>query len=74
MYSAPSQGDMKSKSRYSCTSCGSGQRTRTPPGGSAIEVKAPPQSAYGVKDTLLEVASGPLLFTGETNAEGPVRK
>lgn len=47
--------------------------TITPPGGSAIEVKAPPQSAYGVKDTLLEVASGPLLFTGETNAEGPVR-
>lgn len=47
--------------------------TVTPPGAGAIEVKIPPQSAYGVKDTLLTVASGPLLFSGETSTEGPVR-
>jgi hypothetical protein len=47
--------------------------TVTPPGAAAIEVKIPPQPAYGVKDTLLTVASGPLLFSGETSTEGPVR-
>ncbi len=47
--------------------------TITPPGASAIAVTIPPQSAYGVKDTLLTVANGPLLFSGETSTEGPVR-
>ena len=47
--------------------------TVTPPGGSAIEVKIPPQRAYGVKEALLAVANGPLLFSGETGTQGPIR-
>jgi hypothetical protein len=45
----------------------------TPPGGAAIRVTLPPQTAYGVKDTLLSVAQGPLLFSGETEGSGPLR-
>lgn len=45
----------------------------TPPGGAAIEVTLPPQQAYGVKDTLLSVAQGPLLFSGEVEGPGPIR-
>lgn len=48
--------------------------TVAPPGAGAIEVKIPPQRAFGVKDTLLTtVAKGPLTFSGETSTEGPVR-
>lgn len=45
----------------------------TPPGGDAIEVTLPPQKAYGVKDTLLSAAQGPVLFSGETESSGPIR-
>jgi hypothetical protein len=45
----------------------------TPPGGDAILITLPPQKAYGVKDALLGVAQGPLLFSGETESPGPVR-
>ncbi|HLT40037.1 MAG TPA: hypothetical protein VK034_27340 [Enhygromyxa sp.] len=47
--------------------------TITPPNKDAIEVPLPPKTIYGVKDTLLSAAQGPVLFTGETNAEGPIR-
>jgi hypothetical protein len=45
----------------------------TPPGGKAIQVTLPPQKAYGVKDTLLSVAQGSLLFSGEVEGPGPIR-
>jgi hypothetical protein len=45
----------------------------TPPGGDAIQVTLPPQTAYGVKDTLLSTAQGPLLFSGEIESPGPIR-
>jgi hypothetical protein len=47
--------------------------TITPPNGEPIEVPIPPKTIYGVKDTLLSVVEGPVLFTGETDVEGPIR-
>lgn len=47
--------------------------TITPPNKDAIEIPLPPKTIYGAKDTLLSATRGPVLFTGETNAEGPIR-